>query len=193
MVSSKASGVVDVCRQQESSTQYSQRACPTKFCNQNEQGACAMSTQRACPAKYCKQCEHGADITSTQRACPAKYCESQEVKRSESLSSVEVVNSSGVQELGMMSTQRACPAKYCERDVTLDERATQNHTRDGVSDRIGGGGGTQPIFGGLPTNNTLDAEDLREIIDDDSGMKSIDDRELEKADGDDANVNGTGF
>ena len=39
----------------------------------------------------------------------------------------------------------------------------------------------------------LDAEDLRELIDDDGGMKSIDDRELEKADGDDANVNGTGF
>ena len=124
--------VVDLCRQQESSTECSQRACPAKYCEQHKQGADTISTQRACPAKYCKQ------------------------------------------------------------NVTPDERVTLNQTRDGVSDRIGGGGGTQPIFGGLPAYSSLDVKNQGELVDDDSGMKGIDDRELEMADGGCAKVNGTG-
>ena len=110
----------------------------------------------------------------SKRACPAKYCKQGEQR-----------------EDAVTPTKRACPGKYCEQDCPTDDNDIQNQTRDGVSGRIGRGGGTQPIFGGSPTIGSLYVVDLGEFVEENSGKDSCEEGKLERDSGDEAIVNGT--
>ena len=153
----------------EGSAVEQERACPAKYDSDRlDVGVkasydCTTESERACPAKYGQAVLNGA----TERARPAND------------SSMANVSRIGAEQ------ERACPAKYGkdrqstaehDRDCptingdaciesandlnigTYYQVPSLTVTREGVSNRIGRGGGTQPIFGtAMPDDYGLDS------------------------------------